>query len=43
METLEIARDIAQKLSEVQDEPMPRGTALAQTREWFDYPLILGG
>lgn len=42
-ETLEIARDIAKKLIEAQDERMPRGTALALTRESFDYPLILGG
>ena len=42
-ETLEIARDVAKKLIEAQGERMPHGPALAQTRESFDYPLILGG
>jgi predicted RNase H-like HicB family nuclease len=40
-ETLEIARDIAKKLIEAQDEHAGTTTRLA-VRESFDSPLILG-
>lgn len=41
-ETLEIARDVAKKLIEAQDERAGTTTRLAAVRESFDYPLILG-
>jgi predicted RNase H-like HicB family nuclease len=41
-ETLEIARDVAKKLIEAQDERAGTATRLAEVRESFDYPLILG-
>jgi predicted RNase H-like HicB family nuclease len=40
-ETLEIARDVAKKLIEAQDE-RAAALPLAPVRESFDYPLILG-
>lgn len=42
-EALEIARDVAKKLLEAQDERAQNSTQLAQARDSFDYPLILGG
>jgi len=40
-ETLEIARDVAKKLIEAQEERRSQ-IKLASVREAFDYPLILG-
>ena len=40
-ETLEIARDVAQKLVEAQVQHNPGKMHLAPTVESFDYPLIL--
>ena len=40
-ETLEIARDVAKKLIEAQDERIG-ALPLAELRETFDYPLVLG-
>jgi uncharacterized membrane protein YjjP (DUF1212 family) len=40
LETLEIARDVARKLLEVQGEE-PRLTKLFSASERFDYPLVL--
>ena len=40
-ETLEIARDVAKKLLEAQNERHSR-IKLASVRDAFDYPLILG-
>jgi predicted RNase H-like HicB family nuclease len=39
-ETIEIARDVAKKLIEVQSES--RAVSLPPVREVFDYPLIVG-
>lgn len=41
-ETLEIARDVARKLIEAEDERAGTSTRLTAVRESFDYPLILG-
>jgi predicted RNase H-like HicB family nuclease len=41
-ETLEIARDVAKKLIEARSERDAPDPSLAETRESFDYPLILG-
>ncbi|HVT31656.1 MAG TPA: hypothetical protein VHE32_03365 [Rhodanobacteraceae bacterium] len=41
-ETLEIARDVAKKRIEAQDERDGTTTRLTAVRESFDYPLILG-
>ena len=41
-ETLEIARDVAKKLLEAQDERHHQ-TKLVSTKDSFDYPLIMGG
>ena len=38
-ETLEIAKDIAKKLIEAQEENIPNLTILADS---FDYPLVVG-
>jgi predicted RNase H-like HicB family nuclease len=40
-ETLEIARDVAKKLIEAQNERVG-ALPLAELRETFDYPLVLG-
>lgn len=40
-ETLEIARDVAKKLIEAQNERQPQAH-LTQVQDAFDYPLILG-
>ncbi|MGB1108910.1 MAG: type II toxin-antitoxin system HicB family antitoxin [Gammaproteobacteria bacterium] len=40
-ETLEIARDVAKKLLEAQDERQPQAH-LTAVQDAFDYPLILG-
>ena len=40
-ETLEIARDVAKKLIEAQGERIG-ALPLAELRETFDYPLVLG-
>ena len=40
-ETVEIARDVARKLLEAQDERHQQAT-LATAKDSFDYPLILG-
>ncbi|MBB5208981.1 hypothetical protein [Chiayiivirga flava] len=40
-ETLEIARDVAKKLIEAQHE-RAGGIPLAELRDAFDYPLVLG-
>jgi predicted RNase H-like HicB family nuclease len=41
-ETLEIARDVARRLIEAQDERRA-SPQLATVGESFDYPLVLGG
>lgn len=41
-ETLEIARDVAKKLIEAQQERAPQTARLVPVRQSFDYPLILG-
>ncbi len=41
IETLEIARDVAKKLLEAQEERRSQ-IKLTSVRETFDYPLILG-
>ncbi len=40
-ETLEIARDVAKKLLDAQEERRQQ-TTLAKTTDSFDYPLIVG-
>ena len=40
-ETVEIARDVAKKLLEAQDERHPQ-SKLVSAQDSFDYPLILG-
>ena len=40
-ETVEIARDVAKKLIEAQDERKQK-THLSTAKDSFDYPLILG-
>ena len=40
-ETLEIARDIAKKLIEAQDDNGVRST-LSEAHEKFDYPIVIG-
>lgn len=41
IETLEIARDVAKKLIEAQRE-RSEGLRLAELKEIFDYPLVVG-
>ena len=38
-ETIEIARDVAKKLIEAQEEQIPR---LAMVTDSFDYPMVIG-